>query len=205
MKETLTLAAALLAVYLPAHAGDSTEAETAQAVEQFERGISPWIEAQGKSLQVNLLWNSEIEQVPGGGAAGSATSWEAGGVVTLTLAGGLVRHPIATLDMAIFALCHELGHIGGPKYLGEMDADAFAVGTCLPSVWGGTGLGRRIKEASIATARYRYAFVTAGGHWPYPEPSWERSSNDAPGDRLQCNLDIAKSLILGLARPGCWK
>jgi len=208
-----------------------TEADFKSIGPQIEIILLPLVEqlSDYENFQVHMKWDDLTRD--GGGAGGRGM----GKNLTLYANRFLAQQSAVTSDCIIFALCHELGHMIAdyPRIANELNADIFAVQTCMPLVWKavpGVSDATEIHAEAIdlptsvvtgceklgepdgqickrmiraALSGNLYRFDYINGPPPI-KPSLERRAPDGKYENiLQCELDMAVDLSQHLPRPSC--
>ena len=117
-------------------AGEMTEAEFNQIIDEVEDHYAPIIKDMGARLKIKRKWKSGTVN------AFAQQSWWFGKIYKVTMYGGLARHPEINNDGFALVVCHELGHhIGGEPKKGGMwasnegQSDYFASLKCFRAVY----------------------------------------------------------------------
>lgn len=107
-----------------------------QIIDRVEKVYQPIVASAGGTLKINRLWTDSTVNAY---ATRSGKTW------TVSMFGGLARHPEMTQDGLALVVCHELGHhLGGAPKAGiffnrwasnEGQADYFGVLKCMRNVF----------------------------------------------------------------------
>jgi len=114
--------------------GGITEKEFNKVLDRIEAHFTPVFHEKGATFNVNRLWSNGTV---------NAYADQKGDTWSITMYGGLARHPAITADGFALVACHEVGHhIGGaPKYryigwaTNEGGADYYATLKCMRDVF----------------------------------------------------------------------
>lgn len=137
-----------------------TEERFNEILDQIYKIYEPEFAALGKTFKITKAWSSP---------AVNALAIQNGKLATITMFGGLARHPKTTEDGFALVACHELGHhLGGaPKKVSnskkrwasnEGQSDYFATLKCARRIWGSLESNKEFQLDSVAEDKCKEAF-----------------------------------------------